>query len=157
MKQTAAEEAPDLSQEDGKTESQQTSNTSMQLGDVGNAQPKHRKHTLHIQKYMDMYIWDILINQALEIDPLGHKTASARNSLAVQFLGLHALTAKGWGSISNWGTLKDPKVMAWSRGKKKRKPSFRLHYMISGCHSNLVAGGWVIQGNNHQSTCENHL
>lgn len=88
MEQTAAEEAPDHSQEDGKTESQQTSNTSMKLGDVGNAQAKHRKHALHIQKYMDMYIWDIVINQALEIDQLGHKTASARNSLAVPLLGI---------------------------------------------------------------------
>ena len=63
MDQTAAEEAPDHGQEDGKTESQRTLDTSRKLGDMGNAQAKPRKHALRIQKYMD-----ILINQALEID-----------------------------------------------------------------------------------------
>lgn len=78
MDKTAAEEALDHSQKDGKTESQQSSNTSMNLGDVGNAQAKHRKHTLHIWKYTDMYLWDILINQALETDQF---SGQSQNSL----------------------------------------------------------------------------
>ena len=42
------------------------------------------------------------------------------NSLAVQWLGLHALTAKGPGSIPGWG-MKIPQATRHSQKKKKKK------------------------------------
>ena len=47
------------------------------------------------------------------------KRPSTGNSLAVQWLGLHAFTAEGEGSIPGWGT-RVPKA-AWCRKKKKPK------------------------------------
>ena len=43
-----------------------------------------------------------------------------RNSLAVQWLGLHAFTAEGPGSIQGWGT-KIPQAMQCGQKKKKRE------------------------------------
>ena len=40
----------------------------------------------------------------------------SKNSLMVQWLGLHVLTAKGTGSMTGWGT-KIPQVM-WSNQNK---------------------------------------
>ena len=37
------------------------------------------------------------------------------NSLAVQWLGLHAFTAKGWGSIPGWGTEIPTSCVAWPK------------------------------------------
>ena len=44
----------------------------------------------------------------------------AKNSLALQWLGLHTLTAKGAGSISGQGT-KTPASCVVEPGKKKKK------------------------------------
>ena len=44
------------------------------------------------------------------IVPFAYILTSVGNSLAIQWLGLHALTAKGPGSIPGWGT-KIPQVM----------------------------------------------
>ena len=43
----------------------------------------------------------------------------ARNSLAVQWLGLHAATAGGMGWIPGPGT-KIPRALAWPKKKKER-------------------------------------
>ena len=47
---------------------------------------------------------------------LKKKKKKKGNSLAVQWLGLHAFTAKGTGSVPGWGT----KIPQASRGQKKQ-------------------------------------
>ena len=47
--------------------------------------------------------------------------ASPGNSLAVQWLGLHAFTAKGPGSIPGWGT-KIPQALQSKKPPKNKKP-----------------------------------
>ena len=48
-----------------------------------------------------------------------------RNSLAVQWLGLHAFTAEGPGSIPDWGT-KIPQAARHSQKKKSEKKKKRM-------------------------------
>ena len=49
--------------------------------------------------------------------------------LMVQWLGLHAFTAKGLGSIPGWGT-KAPQAVQCGKKKKKKNRRKRIRYLI---------------------------
>ena len=51
---------------------------------------------------------------------LEKKNLAPGNSLVVRWLGLCALIAKGWGSISG-GELRSCKPLVWQKKKKKKK------------------------------------
>ena len=63
--------------------------------------------------------------------------AVVENPLAVQWLGLHASTAEGPGSIPGWGT-EIPQVMQCNQsGKRQNKTSSRRQVRMSLCPSKI--------------------
>ena len=77
------------------------------------------------------------------------KKARTGNSLVIQWLGLHALTAKG--SSPGWGT-KIPKVARHSQKKKSKNSSEWLLILLTikkwttleGASNTLSKGGWAV-------------
>ena len=56
----------------------------------------------------------------MSFSTLYYKIGFVGNSLTVQWLGLHAFTAEGTGSVPGWGT-KIPQAVWCSQKKEKRK------------------------------------